>query len=530
MFKGGAESELSVTVGLADAPAPEDLAPEMIIRRATAPIEENYLPRQERNNNSSKPTGRFWNQQKPWPRDRNHSHGVLRVKQLTKISLWVLTVSLLVSAAVPAQTSPASSAGKFEINEWPKNLRTDLKGTRIRLALPENALDRPWDDALLARFQQLTGINVQTIRPGNDTTAVLAGYLRDFGTGSPEADVYAIDIVWPGILTDYAEDLRPVLGDLRDMLPALVQNDTVKGKLVAAPYFVEVSLLSYRSDLLEKYHFTRPPLTWSELERQARTIQAGERANGNGPLWGFLWQGAASEALTCNALEWQISVGGGHLIAPDGTIRVKRDRLAHALERARGWIGTISPPDTTSQLEDDSLRIWKKGEAAFMRNWPYAYLESMSGDSSIKDRVGVTILPKGDGPEARHADTLGGFQLMVSKTSKNKNAAIELVKFLTSPEIQRVNATTRGYAPTRPDLYSDAAVLKANPFFGSLKDVLLEGAVTRPSTAAGPRYDAISRIYFTAVRQTLTGEKSAGAAVEDLEMELQEELHRAASR
>src|SRR6266567_2897589 len=49
VFKGGAESELSVsvTVGLSEAPAPEDLAPAMIIRRAAAPIEENYLSRQE---------------------------------------------------------------------------------------------------------------------------------------------------------------------------------------------------------------------------------------------------------------------------------------------------------------------------------------------------------------------------------------------------------------------------------------------------------------------------------------------------
>jgi trehalose/maltose transport system substrate-binding protein len=420
-------------------------------------------------------------------------------------------------------TQPSS---KFEIKEWPKNLRTDLLGTSIKVVLPENALDRPWDDALIAKFQQLTGITVQTVRPGNDTTAVLAGYLRNFATGSADADVYAIDIVWPGILADYAEDLRPVVGGLHDMLPTLVQNDTVKGKLVAVPYFTEVSLFYYRRDLLEKYHFAQPPVTWSELERQARTIEDGERASGNKLFWGFLWQGAASEALTCNALEWQISQGGGWLLGPDGKPSIRRDRFVAALERARGWIGTVSPPNVTSQLEDDSLQIWKSGEAAFMRNWPYAYLESMKDDSSIRNRIGVTVLPMGDGPDGRHADILGGFQLMVSKTSKNKSAAIEMVKFLTSPEIQRVNATTRGYAPTRPGLYDDPAVLKANPFFGTLKDVLLTGAVTRPSTVAGSRYDEISKTYFTAVRQTLTGQKSAGTAVQELERELQGRVSR----
>ncbi len=442
------------------------------------------------------------------------------VKKITTISFWAL-FPLLILAFLSSQTSSVPPSSEFEIKEWPKNLRTDLRRTSITLVLPENAPDRPWDDALIAKFQQLTGITVQTVRPGNDTTAVLSSYLRDFETGSGDADVYAIDIVWPGILSEYAEDLRPTIGRLHDMLPTLVQNDTVKGKLVAVPYFMELSLLYYRRDLLEKYRFKQPPLTWGELERQARTIEDGERANGNNLFWGFLWQGAASEALTCNALEWQVSQGGGRLIGSDGKPSIRRDRFVATLERARGWISTLSPPDVTSQLEDDSLQIWKSGNAAFMRNWPYAYLESMKDDSSIRNRIGVTVLPMGDGRDGRHADILGGFQLMVSKTSKNKSAAIEMVKFLTSPEIQRVNATTRGYAPTRPGLYYDSAVLKANPFFAILRDVLFNGAVTRPSTVSGSRYDKISKAYFTAVRQTLTGQKSADTAVQELEKQLE---------
>jgi len=39
------------------------------------------------------------------------------------------------------------------------------------------------------------------------------------------------------ILSDYAEDLHPAFGDLRDMVPGLVENNTVRGKLIAVPYF-----------------------------------------------------------------------------------------------------------------------------------------------------------------------------------------------------------------------------------------------------------------------------------------------------
>jgi trehalose/maltose transport system substrate-binding protein len=201
-------------------------------------------------------------------------------------------------------------------------------------------------------------------------------------------------------------------------------------------------------------------------------------------------------------------------------LSLHHERTAAAWLRARQWIGTLSPPDVTEQLEDDSLRLWKSGNAAFMRNWPYAYVESMRSDSQVSDRIGVTQMPMGDGPNARHADTLGGFQLMVGKETKNREAAIELVRFLTSPEIQRVNAITRGYAPARLDIFDDPAVLKSNTLFKTLHDVLVEDAMIRPSTAAGDQYDAVSAAYFAAARRALTGQESGLKAVMQLDKNL----------
>jgi trehalose/maltose transport system substrate-binding protein len=427
-----------------------------------------------------------------------------------------LACAFNLSRASTAQT-PAPT-----IVEWPTTLRTDLRGTSLKVALPENAPDRVWDDVLMAKFEQLTGIEVTVIRPGNDTTAALVKYLEDFRSGSPEGDVYAIDIVWPGILNEYAEDLKPAFGGLPGVLPALAENDTVQGKLVAVPYFVEISLLYYRKDLLEKYHFEHPPRTWTELEEQSRAIQKGERAKGNASFWGYLWQGAASEALTCNALEWQASQRGGLLLKSDGTVDLNRDRTMATLNRARGWVGAISPPEVTRQLEDDSLALWKRGGAAFMRNWPYAYRESMGSDSSVGEQVGVTVMPAGDEAGAPHADTLGGFQLMISKRSNNKAGAIELIRFLTSPEIQRMSAATRGYAPTNPELYGAPVVLKSNPFFAALRQVLLQGAVTRPSTVSGARYDAVSRVYFTMIHEVLEGKIGASRGVDEIDAKLRQ--------
>ena len=155
-----------------------------------------------------------------------------------------------------------------------------------------------------------------------------------------------------------------------------------------------------------------------------------------------------------------------------------------------------------------------------MRNWPYAYQESMKADSKVRDKVAVTLLPKGEGRKGRHADILGGFQLMISKRSQNKQAAIELLKFLTSPESQRLNSN-RGYAPVTMSLYTDSTVLHAAPFFGILRNILLDDAITRPSTIAGDKYDALSAAFFTSVHDALTRRMSAPSAAERVERDLE---------
>jgi trehalose/maltose transport system substrate-binding protein len=101
----------------------------------------------------------------------------------------------------------------------------------------------------------------------------------------------------------------------------------------------------------------------------AERIQAGERAKGAKNFWGYVWQGATSEALTCNALEWQVAAGGGRIIEPDRTISVNNPAAIQAWQRARRWIGWISPPSVVAYREIDSMIAFDAGRAAFNRIW-----------------------------------------------------------------------------------------------------------------------------------------------------------------
>src|ERR1700753_2031994 len=133
--------------------------------------------------------------------------------------------------------------------------------------------------------------------------------------GRPTPDVFGIDVIWPGMLADDLIDLKPYFAsELAALDPELVAGFTVHGKVVALPYHADFGVLAYRTDLLREYGYPRPPKTWDELEEMSARIQAGERAKGNADFWGYVWQGASGEGLTCNALEWQVSDGGGHII------------------------------------------------------------------------------------------------------------------------------------------------------------------------------------------------------------------------
>jgi len=131
-------------------------------------------------------------------------------------------------------------------------------------------------------------------------------------------------------------------------------------------------------------------------------------------------------------------------------------------------------------------------------------------------------LPQGDGENATHAATLGGWQLMVSKYSPNQDAAIEFVKYMCSPELEKSFTIERSHSPTIGSVYDDPDVVAAQPFLAQLKPVFEGGAVARPSTVTADLYNSASIAYFTRVNQILTGQSDAATAVQQIEADLKD--------
>jgi len=152
-----------------------------------------------------------------------------------------------------------------------------------------------------------TGNTVKLVSTPNSSSERLALYQQLLAAGAPDLDVLQVDVVWPGILAGHLVDLGADAAAVRgEFFPQLVANNLVGGRLVALPWFVDVGLLYYRSDLLARHGFA-VPRTWPELTDTATRIQRAERAAGSSRLWGVVWQGRSYEGLPCNALEWLAS-------------------------------------------------------------------------------------------------------------------------------------------------------------------------------------------------------------------------------
>ncbi|KOF22860.1 ABC transporter substrate-binding protein [Ensifer adhaerens] len=373
---------------------------------------------------------------------------------------------------------------------------------------------------LVKPWEATTGNTVKLVPMPASTSDQFGQYRLWLAAGNKDIDLYQTDVIWAPQLAEQLVDLSEAAIDLVPQhLPAVIQSQTVNGKLVALPLFTDAPALYYRKDLLDK-HGVAVPKTWEELTQTARKIQDAERADGKKDFWGFVWQGNAYEGLTCNALEWVKSFGGGQIVEPDGTISVNNEKAAAALDLAKSWIGTISPEGVLAYQEEEARGVWQTGNAVFMRNWPYAYSLGNSADSAVEGRFDVAPLPSGS-ENGSSAATLGGWNVGVSKYSEHREEAISLALFLAGPEVQKQRAILASSLPTIISLYDDPDIAAAQPIIPRWKEVLLN-AVPRPSASAKVKYNELSSKFWSAVHETLSGNGSAAENLEVLELDLED--------
>jgi trehalose/maltose transport system substrate-binding protein len=373
--------------------------------------------------------------------------------------------------------------------------------------------------ALSQQFTAETGIHIRDIPTPENTLDGLDLLVKLLRMGSSGADMVHVDLIWSAVLEPDLIDLEPDLkSEISSVEPDLLPSYTVNGKVVAIPYQVNIGALEYRSDLVREYGYDHPPKTWSELESMSERIQAGERAKGKQEFWGYVWQGAAAEGLTCNALEWQAAEGGGRIIERDRTISVNNPAAIRAWKRAKSWIGRISPPSVVAYREGDSINMFDSGKAAFNRVWLGRTIARAGESRQVHWRPTRPVVTTGfaaiPGGPAGSGATLGGYGLAVSAHTIHRQEAVQYVGFLTRAQVQSFEKGTA--------FVNQPGAASASGAYNQFEESMQHGSpvVDRPSVETGALYKQVSAAYMSAVHSVLTGEKDAKQAAVELEKQL----------
>src|SRR5918998_2358086 len=372
---------------------------------------------------------------------------------------------------------------------------------------------------LIEAFNKQSDFKVNYREMPSDTGEYFDQLRTQFQAGASDIDVIGGDVIWPAQFAGngYIADVSDRFADNDEFLPGPMEAMRFEDGIYGVPWYTDAGLLYYRKDLLEKAGFTGPPKTWEELMEQAKKTQQDE-----GLPFGFVFQGAEYEGGVCNGLEY-IWTHGGNVLDPNDPSKVIIDspESASGLETWHSMIEDgVSAQAVLNYTETESDGAFLRGDAVFLRNWPYVYAllgDPEQSDINPAEQVGVAPIPVSEGNAS--FSTLGGWNFFINAASDKQEEAWEFIRWMTDPEQLKTNAIEGSRLPTRRSLYEDQEVLEKVPVARLGKEAIIANATPRP---VSPYYSDISLKLAEQYNAALGGDVSPEQAVRTLQTELQE--------
>ncbi len=359
---------------------------------------------------------------------------------------------------------------------------------------------------LVKEFNELNrgNIHINVTRGPRETESVSDLGISSLLLGKSTFDVILMDVTW---LPKYAAAgwLTPIdywfsKEDKSELVEGAATGNDYEGNLYRWPLVADIGLLYWRTDLMNN-----PPTTPDELIRISKELQE------NGKIkYGYVWQGRQYEGLSCVFLEVLNGFGGKWI---EGTeIGLNTPQSKEASEWLLQLIKEgISPKAVTNFSEPEALQSFKDGDAAFMRNWPYAWTELNSSSSRVQGKVGVTTMVAKDGYQP--TSTLGSWGFSITSDSTHPDEDAKAIKFLTSPSSQKYLFKSYGYTPTSNEIFNNKELNKSFPILKSLR-AALSVTKARPKT---PLYAQISDVLQRELSSILTEQKGIEESLSDAE-------------
>lgn len=368
---------------------------------------------------------------------------------------------------------------------------------------------------IIRRFNQLHAGEIEIIPidlpfskfSTNERKELIARSLR---SRSSRIDIFAVDQIWVPRFVKWGEPLSKYFmqTDLSRIVPQALQTCYCQNTLIGIPLYIDLGVLYYRRDLLERVAGGRQicerlkaSIAWGEL------LQFGQEAFAGKPI--YLFQGDSYEGLICNYFEILGNMGGE--VFQDGKIQFNTPAGRRSAQFMLDLIKKyhFSPPEVTTFNERESYYYALAHDAPFFRGWS-SFLKDMpiSNQDSAKVRyLDIAMLPHFD--QNPPVTIFGGWNLMISKYSTKKLEAYQFLKFVLEEETQKILFETSGYLPILMRLYEDPEIIANYPYIEYLKKMMATGR-HRPMLI---EYTKISDILSFYLNKVLKGEMPVETAL-----------------
>ncbi len=356
-------------------------------------------------------------------------------------------------------------------------------------------------------------IQVETVLLPQDTNQVHDDFVNKLASEDTSVDIMGLDVVYVAEFASagWLMDLSGKV-DTGTMLEGPVEGATYDGKLVAAPWFTNSSVLFYRQDVLDALN-AEVPDTWEGWMKLA-----DQAVGTNGIEYGADFQAAQSEALVTNWVEY-VWGNGGDILDEDGNPVVNSENNIEATNIMKTLVDDYAPEGVTTYTETESEQVFKEGKCLFIRDWSGFWSSGQDEGSKVTGKIAATSLPVGPSGEESHT-CLGGLDLVVNNaiSDEQKEAAVEFINYMTSAETQKEMTLISSQPPVVKDVYTDEEILEEIPFYADFYDIIMTGK-SRPMS---PQYAKVSDAIQRNVHQALTGEAEVKTALDTLQEEIEE--------
>jgi multiple sugar transport system substrate-binding protein len=446
--------------------------------------------------------------------------------------LVVLPLSACGSSSAPAEPSQTTAQGDESAGTTAgePEKTASLAGSKITMSVLSGGY-MPAIKPSVDKFIQESGINVELV--GLEEAALREKTLIEVNSGADTFDIYSID--GPPYVYEVQgalERLQPYVDrdniDLSKFLDVYLEMSRYPseftphdanykrgdGELVSLPVRIGVHILHYRKDLFDAAGLT-PPNSMEELYQAAKKLTGSKTPEGE-KVYGLILQGDQSTWGFIQYMDFLWSYGGEMLTPDMKQSALNSPEALKALEMmVRLYKDGYTPPATPTYDMDTAVAALQQGIGAmYLEYSPRALVINNPEKSKTAGKWAWSVIPSDKGGTGSGCVT--GWSMGINNKSKNKDAAWELIKYLTSEETQTRMAIENANGPVLTSVFENAEYQKAFPAALAVLEAAKNGKVRPGVYQIAQIEDLISKAVNSSLLGTTTPAKALATAHEGI--------------